>query len=204
MSKKKDESQADEDVFRDDYEADSSPVGPSNSDVDAWAERERRRREAWLAGPSEDEKRDWARRKRRRSSSGHGGESTLGPSEDEVEAWAERERRRREAWLAGPSEDEKRDWARRRRPASAPPRSYYDDEPRYGSSSDCGPSSYDPTRDPVVRRLQRDTDLATKGILNYCFNAPYIFMSQLIRAGRSLEEDPYFRSMPGRVSLYDD
>ncbi len=153
MSKNNDESRADDDVFRTEYEDDSSTVGPSGSDVDAWAERERRRREAWLAGPSEDEKIEWARRHRR---------------------------------------------------SRGPGSSSYDDEPYRGSSSGCGPSFYDPTRDPVVRRLQRDTDLATKGILNYCFNAPYIFMSQLIRAGRSLEEDPYFRSMPGRVPFYDD
>ena len=30
-------------------------------EVEAWAERERQRRQAWLAGPTEDEKRRWAR-----------------------------------------------------------------------------------------------------------------------------------------------
>ena len=37
-------------------------------DVDAaeWAERERKRREAWLAGPSEAERLAWARRELRR------------------------------------------------------------------------------------------------------------------------------------------
>jgi len=34
--------------------------------VEAWAERERRRRQAWLDGPSEEEKERWARRQRRR------------------------------------------------------------------------------------------------------------------------------------------
>jgi len=31
-------------------------------EVDAWAEREKKRRAAWLAGPSEAEKREWSRR----------------------------------------------------------------------------------------------------------------------------------------------
>jgi hypothetical protein len=201
MSKKKDEST--DDVFREEYyEEESSSVGPSSSDADAWAARERRRRESWLAGPSEDEKRDWARREReqRRSRSDYRSESTLGPTDEEVDAWAARERRRRESWLAGPSEDEKIEWARRRRRTRRRPAEYADD-------ANCAPSNpvfYDPTRDPVVRRLQRDTELATKGILNYCFNAPYIFMSQLIRAGRNLEEDPYFRSTTERVPFYED
>jgi len=37
---------------------------PTDQEVEEWAEREKRRREAWLAGPSEAEKRDWSRRRR--------------------------------------------------------------------------------------------------------------------------------------------
>lgn len=35
---------------------------PTNQEVEDWAEREKKRREAWLAGPSEAEKRQWSRR----------------------------------------------------------------------------------------------------------------------------------------------
>jgi hypothetical protein len=37
---------------------------PSDQEVEEWAEREKKRREAWLAGPSEAEKREWRRRQR--------------------------------------------------------------------------------------------------------------------------------------------
>jgi hypothetical protein len=40
--------------------------GIPESDVDAWAERERKRRQAWVDGPSEEEKREWAKAERRR------------------------------------------------------------------------------------------------------------------------------------------
>ena len=36
---------------------------PPEHEVEEWAERERKRREAWLAGPSEAEKREWSRRR---------------------------------------------------------------------------------------------------------------------------------------------
>lgn len=37
---------------------------PTDQEVEEWAEREKRRREAWLTGPSESEKSDWRRRQR--------------------------------------------------------------------------------------------------------------------------------------------
>lgn len=39
---------------------------PTREEVDAWAERERKRREAWLQGPDEEERYEWARRERGR------------------------------------------------------------------------------------------------------------------------------------------
>ena len=39
---------------------------PTESQVDAWAAAERKRREAWLAGPTEEEKAAWARRQEHR------------------------------------------------------------------------------------------------------------------------------------------
>jgi len=41
-------------------------LGPSQAEIDAWAERERARREAWVKGPSEDERAEYARRVRQR------------------------------------------------------------------------------------------------------------------------------------------
>ena len=88
------------------------PLPPTPEEIEAWASREGKRREAWLAGPTEDEQDDWVRRYRRRAALGFA-ESRLGPSRDDVAPWAEREHKRRQAWLAGPSEQEKRQSARR-------------------------------------------------------------------------------------------
>jgi hypothetical protein len=41
-------------------------LGPSQAEIDAWAERERQRRETWLKGPTEDERAEYARRVRQR------------------------------------------------------------------------------------------------------------------------------------------
>jgi hypothetical protein len=89
------------------------PDQPTPEEVDAWAAREHKRREAWAAGPTQGEQEDWARQYRWRATVGLS-ESRLGPSPDEITDWAERERRRRHAWLAGPTDDEKREWLRRR------------------------------------------------------------------------------------------
>jgi hypothetical protein len=37
---------------------------PTEQEVEEWAQREKKRREAWLAGPSEAEKREWSRHQR--------------------------------------------------------------------------------------------------------------------------------------------
>jgi ferric-dicitrate binding protein FerR (iron transport regulator) len=39
----------------------------TDQEAEEWAEREKKRREAWLAGPSEAEKREWSRRQQQRS-----------------------------------------------------------------------------------------------------------------------------------------
>lgn len=36
---------------------------PTDKEVEEWADREKKRREAWLAGPTEAEKREWRRRR---------------------------------------------------------------------------------------------------------------------------------------------
>lgn len=48
------------------YEISDDPCIVTESDVAAWAERERQRRQKWLEGPTEDEKRAWARAELRR------------------------------------------------------------------------------------------------------------------------------------------
>ncbi len=94
-------------------------TGPTPEEIEAWAERERARRKAWLAGPADEEKRDWALRWRLRARIGLE-ESRLPASQQDVQRWAEREHQRRQAWLAGPTEEEKLAWARRaRRPSLA-------------------------------------------------------------------------------------
>src|SRR5512135_2674640 len=93
---------------------------PIDDEAEAWAERERKRREEWLQGPTGEEKAAWARAQRWRGRIGLA-ESPLPPSKEEVEAWAESERKRRAAWVAGPSEEDKREWARRRAAAGPSP-----------------------------------------------------------------------------------
>ncbi len=90
------------------------PLEPAPEEIDAWAVREHKRREAWMDGPTDAEKQDWARRYRYRALVGLA-ESRLPPSPEEIELWASRERKRREKWLEGPTEDEKQDRARRHR-----------------------------------------------------------------------------------------
>ena len=37
-------------------------LAPTDEEVNAWAEQEHQRRQAWLEGPSEEEKQEWRRR----------------------------------------------------------------------------------------------------------------------------------------------
>jgi hypothetical protein len=70
---------------------------PTDQDVEDWAEREKKRREAWLAGPTEAEKRDWRQRQR-----DIGELRELRDASDESESTLERElerRLRRDAYL---------------------------------------------------------------------------------------------------------
>jgi hypothetical protein len=46
--------------------ADASAPPPAQAEIDAWAAREKQRRQEWLAGPSEGEKQQWAERQTRR------------------------------------------------------------------------------------------------------------------------------------------
>ena len=71
---------------------------PTDQEVEEWAEREKKRREAWLTGPSESEKREWRRRQRELREL----KEMSGPSDDPdsmLERQLER-RLRREAYLA--------------------------------------------------------------------------------------------------------
>jgi hypothetical protein len=90
------------------------PLPPTDKEIEAWADREHQRRQAWLAGPTEEEKEAWSLRYRRRAALGLA-ESRLAPSREDIDEWARREHQRRQAWLVGPTEEEKQDWARRMR-----------------------------------------------------------------------------------------
>ena len=63
---------------------------PTDQEVETWAEREKNRREAWLAGPSDAEKREWSRRQRELSEL-----RELYGASDEPESELERELERR-------------------------------------------------------------------------------------------------------------
>ena len=47
-------------------DAANEPWAVSEADIAAWAERERKRRQAWLEGPNEDDKQAWADAERQR------------------------------------------------------------------------------------------------------------------------------------------
>jgi hypothetical protein len=69
----------------------------TDQDVEEWAEREKKRREAWLAGPNEAEKREWSLRQRHLSEL----RELYGANEPDSDLERELERRlRRDAHLA--------------------------------------------------------------------------------------------------------
>ncbi|HYB31633.1 MAG TPA: hypothetical protein VEF89_33930, partial [Solirubrobacteraceae bacterium] len=70
---------------------------PREQEVEEWAEREKKRREAWVAGPSEAEKSEWMRRRRERRELRERLDAA-DLSDTEVERELER-RLRREAYL---------------------------------------------------------------------------------------------------------
>jgi len=116
-------------------------IEPTEDEIRAWAERERRRREAWLQGPTDEERAEFARRERERR---------LLEMEDDQAAMARATRRRRsygrytrETQLAAegamsliwrwsrrswPSSSEPAANGRRDRPSSARRRVPFDDE----------------------------------------------------------------------------
>lgn len=59
-----------------DIDPSAADVGPSDAEIETWAQRERERREAWLRGPTQAQRADWALRERGRRLSEHGSEAS--------------------------------------------------------------------------------------------------------------------------------
>jgi hypothetical protein len=69
-------------------------LSPTEAEVEAWAERVRLRRQAWVDGPTEEEKHEWQRRERARraarlefeaaAESGNGDQKRLDPYEERL------------------------------------------------------------------------------------------------------------------------
>jgi hypothetical protein len=69
-------------------------IGPTDAEIEAWAERVRLRRQAWVDGPTDEEKHEWQRRERMRrlarlefeteSRAGNGGPTGLDPYEERL------------------------------------------------------------------------------------------------------------------------
>jgi hypothetical protein len=67
-------------------------IGPTEAEVEAWAERVRLRRQSWVDGPTDEERHEWQRRERARrlarlefeseSGLGNGGPPRLDPDEE--------------------------------------------------------------------------------------------------------------------------
>jgi hypothetical protein len=196
---------------------------PTQEEVAAWAERERRRRAAWAAGPGEDEKREWARRYRWRAAFGLE-ESRLGPLPEEVEQWAEREHKRREEWLAGPNVAEQRERSRRHQGAAETVEDWAARERRRRQQWLAGPSEDEKAawaeRRPMgplddllrvpdvlqgelpesIQLLLRETELAAKGLVYSLSRGPNALWHYLTRAGKAFEEElhrhPFRRRVP--------
>jgi hypothetical protein len=56
----------DEASTRDATTSEATDLGPTQAEIDAWAAKERKRREAWLRGPTDEERAEYARRTRQR------------------------------------------------------------------------------------------------------------------------------------------
>jgi hypothetical protein len=54
----------------------AADVGPSDAEIDEWAQHERERREAWLRGPTQAQRADWAARERGRRLSEQAGQGS--------------------------------------------------------------------------------------------------------------------------------
>lgn len=214
----------DPETFRDPRHADPEA---SPAEVEAWAERERRRRAEWLEGPGEQEKQDWAIRYRRRAALGLE-ESRLGPSPEEIGAWAERERRRRKEWAEGPGDEEKRRWASGQRlrsfaglsesplPAGAGEIEAWarreadrrkawlagpaeEEKREYARRTAAASWSEGASYADLASRFFREAELAGKGSLWAIASAPAAIWSYFVRAGRRLERDMSEPPRRGRV-----
>jgi hypothetical protein len=54
------------------FDPTTADLGPTDAEVETWAQQERQRREAWLRGPTQAQKSDWAVRERIRRAAQHG------------------------------------------------------------------------------------------------------------------------------------
>ncbi len=187
------------------------PVVP---DVEDWAPRVRKRRQAWLHGPTEEERVAWmmveGQRRIRQTGMGPGGYAappgygTAGypdpayePTADEVEQWAAAEHDRRQVWAAGPTREERAVYANRS--GTAEPR--FSAGPRFagGDFAGRGPNwSYGDAAD----RLRREMTLASEGAWARLMIGPYRLWADLIDEGKTYEAS-YGRPMNRRVPLYD-
>ncbi len=153
----------------------------SDDDIEAWAERERMRRQHWLEGPSRWERLRWAESRSMRPRHPEDDPRAYGPSDEEIDQWAAEEKARRQRWVEGPSELERLRWAdresrRRRRRAEAA--EWEDDD-------------WDPGR-----RAMADADRAVEGLVSAILSVPYRTLGQLIEMG---EDARYQRTKRRRI-----
>jgi hypothetical protein len=150
-------------------------LGPSDEEVDAWASRERRRREEWLKGPTEEEKSEWARRERRHRDRDR---------DDEPSYRSTGFRRRRD-------EDGREYYWNPMAPFLVIP------APRRDRDRDRDDD------DDVTRRMSREAIQAAEGALDLAVNWPFRAWSNLVRRGRDWEEGDYEPSRPRRIRYRD-
>ncbi|MFL5760706.1 MAG: hypothetical protein ACJ789_13340 [Thermomicrobiales bacterium] len=69
--------------------------GPTEAEVEEWAERVRMRRQAWVDGPTEEEKHEWLRRERARRLARMGSDTEPWPTNGGSQGYDPRAERRR-------------------------------------------------------------------------------------------------------------
>ena len=95
------------------------PHYPSSDEIEAWATKEKARRQGYpeyIKGPNEQDRKDWAVRELMRKEKEEKEQVIKGrplyPTQEDIKGYVEKEKRERNEWAQGPTAKEKEAWAR--------------------------------------------------------------------------------------------
>jgi hypothetical protein len=115
----------------------------------------------------------------------------LAPTQAEIDAWAAREKTRREEWLRGPTDEERAEYARHVR------------QRRLADTFDIGEQRIE----NGVRqglRYGREGQLAAEGAMFLLYRWSRRTLDELVRAGRTWEEETALPNRRRRISVDDE